>query len=133
MKKLYRKIRLNKAQSGFTFFELLIVMAIFVIFSAIAMPMYKNYAQKTTDRACLSQAESLANVIIYESAVSNEITGLSPDNIIPGWDEVCNTLAIDNNGTINWMARNSGGTARNGIIVTNPDAFIAANPPASGQ
>lgn len=56
-----------KKQQGFTLIELMIVVAIIAILSAIALPAYNNYRIKSANNACLAEAKAYMNS--YVSAV----------------------------------------------------------------
>ena len=127
-----RKAQLSKAQVGFTLFEMLRAMVVFGTLAAVAIPLYQNFMQKITDRECLSHAQVFADMVSIDQAISN-VSKKLPDAVIPGWNNVCDTLVADNNsGIVNWKAKSSDGSGDSGIIVTNAAALIAANPPASG-
>ncbi|KRG62336.1 hypothetical protein ABB26_16700 [Stenotrophomonas humi] len=50
-----------KKQQGFTLIELMIVVAIIAILSAIALPAYNNYRVKSANNACLGEAKAFMN------------------------------------------------------------------------
>ncbi|MPS35141.1 prepilin-type N-terminal cleavage/methylation domain-containing protein [Stenotrophomonas acidaminiphila] len=50
-----------KMQKGFTLIELMIVVAIIAILSAIALPAYNNYRVKSANNACLGEAKAFMN------------------------------------------------------------------------
>ena len=50
-----------KKQQGFTLIELMIVVAIIAILSAIALPAYNNYRVKSTNNACMGEAKAYMN------------------------------------------------------------------------
>ncbi len=51
-----------KMSSGFTLIELMIVVSIIGIFSAIAIPTYQDYTQEAADAACLAEAQVYSRV-----------------------------------------------------------------------
>lgn len=61
-----------KMQKGFTLIELMIVVAIIAILSAIALPAYNNYRVKSSNNACLAEAKAYMNS--YVSAVKGGFT-----------------------------------------------------------
>jgi type IV pilus assembly protein PilA len=52
------------AQQGFTLIELMIVVAIIGILSAIAIPSYTNYTKKSANNACMIETKSYANAVL---------------------------------------------------------------------
>ena len=52
-------------QFGFTLIELMIVVAIISILSAIAIPSYHLYVSEAQSKACLSEAKSYSNNVLY--------------------------------------------------------------------
>lgn len=58
---------------GFTLIELMIVVAIMGILSAIAIPLYQGYSKKTAENACLFEAKAYANKVLVETANNDPI------------------------------------------------------------
>jgi type IV pilus assembly protein PilA len=52
------------AQKGFTLIELMIVVAIIGILSAIAIPSYQNYTKKSANNACMIETKSYTNAVL---------------------------------------------------------------------
>ncbi len=80
-----------KMQKGFTLIELMIVVAIIAILSAIALPAYNNYRVKSANNACLAEAKAFMNS--YVSAVKGGLT----DNDVPAYTaQACtaNSVAV---------------------------------------
>lgn len=65
-----------KNNQGFTLIELMIVVAIIGILSAIALPAYQNY----TKRAYISEGLSLSNVVKLAAIESYSVNGQWPTN-----------------------------------------------------
>lgn len=59
---LYRKL---STQSGFTLIEIMIVVAIIGILTAIAIPNYQSNVSKARSHACLSESKSYSNNVLY--------------------------------------------------------------------
>ena len=64
------------AQKGFTLIELMIVVAIIGILSAIAIPSYQNYSKKSANRACMIETKSYANSVL--NSLNNDLSAPAP-------------------------------------------------------
>ncbi|SDT89547.1 pilin [Geopseudomonas guangdongensis] len=53
-----------QVQKGFTLIELMIVVAIIGILSAVALPAYQNYTRKSSDNACMAEAKAYTNTVL---------------------------------------------------------------------
>lgn len=63
-----------KIQKGFTLIELMIVVAIIGILTAIALPAYQNYIIKSANKACESEAKIYFSTVIADLYDSNTPT-----------------------------------------------------------
>lgn len=77
-------------QKGFTVIELMIVVSILSILSAIALPLYSNYMQKTANNACLGEAKYYMTVAIAGIASAEKI----PVDYVPSACEKASTMSI---------------------------------------
>lgn len=95
----------NKQQQGFTLIELMIVVAIIGVLSAVAIPAYKNYVQKTEVASAAATVRGLlTNIDMYQQ--ENGGTFPNDANLVGG------TTTMNSLGEITLLpVGTSGGTA----------------------
>ena len=64
--------------SGFTLIEMMIIVAIIGILTAIAIPIYQNYTKNTKIRSCLYEVKSYSNFVFVDIFDQDEDTTPSP-------------------------------------------------------
>lgn len=67
-----------KNARGFTLIELMVVVAIVAILSAIALPAYRNYTIRSANRACLAEAKAYAGISMVD--ILNRLPVSAPQN-----------------------------------------------------
>lgn len=117
---------------GFTFIELMIVVAIVAILAAIAIPQYQDYVSRTRASSAMSELGGYRYAISECVALQSSVTGCSAGNMgippLAAFVPTRNLTAIVSvvNGQIiatSGATESSGGT-RLGIVNT-PEAMIA--------
>jgi type IV pilus assembly protein PilA len=98
MNKQYFK---QAASKGFTLIELMIVVAIIGILSAIAIPSYQNYTKKSANNACMIETKS------YTNAVLNSLNN-SQSAPAPSFGACLNTSTDASSWTLNTLANITG-------------------------
>ncbi|HOJ09722.1 MAG TPA: prepilin-type N-terminal cleavage/methylation domain-containing protein [Clostridiales bacterium] len=86
IKKMLKSMGKNK--KGFTLVELMVVVVIIGILTAIAVPVYNNVTKSATDNA------NAANIRILEGAISMYLTNNPSDNV------TFEDIIMDNTGTL---------------------------------
>lgn len=71
-------MRLVKQNSGFTLIEMMIVIAIIGILTAIAIPAYQSYTRNTNIKSCLYEVKTYSNFVFVDIFDQNEDTIPSP-------------------------------------------------------
>ena len=90
------KTNKQKKQQGFTLIELMIVVAIIGVLSAIAIPAYQNYVKKSEAATGLATAKSLiTNIDMYIQEKGN-----FPPNTATGFSDVGATTGMNKLGTL---------------------------------
>lgn len=78
---------MKRLMHGFTLIELMIVVAIIGILSAIALPAYTGYRKKAAETACMAEAKAYANnalVMLYSDETPPTAVGKACATITGG-------------------------------------------------
>lgn len=90
---------MNSNQQGFTLIELMIVVAIIGILSAIALPWIRNSTQRSANSACLAEAKAYMVSAVSELAADRPagappITSCAPGTPVPTFASFQNNALI---------------------------------------
>ncbi len=88
--------------SGFTLVELLIALAIMAIVSAIAIPLYTNYSERTYRSeagadmlGCAQALERFASVnFTYQGSADTDADGVGDGDVGPIAEQICTPLSV---------------------------------------
>lgn len=107
------------AQNGFTLIELMIVVAIIGILSAIAIPSYSNYTKKSANNACMIETKNYTNAVL--NSLNNGESAPAPKF------GACDTTSTDASGMTLTTLGDIIGRPRNGTKDTTCTAAIGAS------
>ena len=79
-----------KINKGFTLIELVIVLGIIGVLSAVGFTSYQGYVYKTNVSACLSEVKSYANLVYYNMDEQINTDSLPKPNV-PNCDQITDT------------------------------------------
>jgi type IV pilus assembly protein PilA len=110
-----------KNQKGFTLVELMVVIAIIGIITAIAIPYYSNYKKTACDQA------ALADLYNVKAAVQKYITDLTlSGNTVPTMTQAAAAVVADTTGIYGYP----GPTAKCGVVVSQAAGIVKALTPS---
>lgn len=111
---------MNTLQKGFTLIELMIVVAIIGLLSAIAIPTYNGYTVNAAENACYIQTKAFTNA--YRIAIESEQTGTN----IPALptDGACDGVTTNDGTNISATTKSPGIKDPTCIIITGACRLI---------
>jgi type IV pilus assembly protein PilA len=122
---------MKSMQKGFTLIELMIVVAIIAILTAIALPAYQDYTVRTKVSETIVQMDA-AKLAVAETAASlgglSQITATNTGYSFGGTTYV-NTIQIAaTTGVITGTSRNTGASGGDPVVVLTPTATANGGP-----
>jgi prepilin-type N-terminal cleavage/methylation domain-containing protein len=119
----------KKNVKGFTLIELVIVIVIVGILSAVSVPIYKSYTRKamaSEGRALMAAVANAQKVWYAEHSTYTTVTGAAGLNIDCSTNKYFRSIVINNAGAAQWDATAAGSGDAAGINVTATGANNAA-------
>jgi type IV pilus assembly protein PilA len=123
---------MKSMQKGFTLIELMIVVAIIAILTAIALPAYQDYTIRSKVTETMVQMDA-AKLAVTETAASlgglSNVTVSNSGYIFPanGTTYVASVTITPVTGIVTGQSRNTGATAEPSIVLT-PTSKVAGGP-----
>ncbi len=125
-----KQLRKNSKQKGFTLIELMIVVAVIGVLSAIAVPQYQNYVKRSAAGAALSTAKALqTNVeeyIAFDYVFPANSAAIRASNFSIGTVLVEQDGDTSSSGKIEVEVTEGGGTGAKIVLTRTADASAAS-------